>query len=68
VTSRRDWPVRRFRLGEEPRDDLSLTTTPEERLQTLSVEAWILSGLPLPSCARDEMPVVLRTLRDEPGD
>jgi len=64
--------VRRYRLGEEPGDDLSLTTTAEERLEmveTLSVEAWALTGKPFPSYARHEMPVVLRPLRrNEPGD
>ncbi len=64
--------MRRYRLGEEPRDDLSLTTSIEERLEmveTLSVEAWALSGRPFPSYARDETPVMLRPLhRDEPPD
>jgi hypothetical protein len=64
--------VRRYRLGEEPRDDLSLTTTVEERLEmveTLSVEAWTLTGRPFPSYARHEIPVTLRPLRrPEPGD
>ncbi len=72
MTSREAWPVRRFRLGEELRDDLSLTTTVEERLEmveTLSVEAWTLTGKPFPSYARHEMPVSLRPLRrDEPDD
>jgi hypothetical protein len=64
--------VRLHRLGEEPGDDLSRTTTAEERLEmveTLSVEAWALTGRPFPSYARHEMPVTLRPLRrDEPGD
>ena len=62
--------MRRYRLGDEPRDDLSLTTTVEERLEmveALSVEAWTLTGRPFPSDARHEMPVSLRRLRgDEP--
>ncbi len=64
--------MRRYRLGEEPADDLTRTTTPEERLEmveTLSVEAWALTGKPFPSYRRDEMPVTLRPLRgDEPRD
>ena len=57
------WPVRVFALGEEPRDDLSATTTPEERLAlmwTLALEGWQLSGRPLPSYAREATPVSLR--------
>ncbi len=68
MTSRETWPVRRYRLGEEPRDDLIRTTTPEERLQmveALSAEAWTLTGKPFPSYARQETPVVLRPLRGE---
>ncbi len=60
--------MRCFRLGEEPRDDLSLTTTAEERLEmveTLSVEAWALTGKPFPSYQRHETPVMLRPLRCE---
>jgi hypothetical protein len=66
VTSREKWPVRRYRLGEEPRDDLTSTTTAEERLEmveALSAEAWALTGRPLPSYARHEAPVRLRPLR-----
>ncbi len=64
--------MRRYRLGEEPREDLTRTTTPEERLEmveALSVEAWALTGKPFPSYARHEIPVTLRPLRRaEPGD
>ena len=58
--------MRRYRLGEEPLDDLTRTTTAEERLEmveALSVEAWTLTGKPFPSYARHEMPVSLRPLR-----
>jgi hypothetical protein len=72
MTSRETWPVRRYRLGEEPADDLTRTTTAEERLEmveTLSVEAWALTGKPFPAYARHEIPVTLRPLRrDEPAD
>ncbi|MBK9386921.1 MAG: hypothetical protein IPN34_19070 [Planctomycetes bacterium] len=58
--SRRSWPVRIFRLGAEPSEDLSATTTAEERLamvEELSRQAWELSGRPWPSYTRAEIPV-----------
>ena len=57
--ARRTWPVREFRLGEEPGDDLSACTTTEERLAMmweLSVEAWLLAGRTLPNCERSASP------------
>lgn len=57
---RRSWPVRRYRLGSEPSDDLSDSTTAEERLEMmwpLALEAWSLSGEPLPDYMRSEAPV-----------
>lgn len=57
---RRDWPVRVFPLGREPGDDLSATTTPEQRLAMmwpLALEAWALTGRPMPDYARETMPV-----------
>lgn len=62
---RREWPVRVYRLGDEPRDDLRATTTAEGRLAMmwpLALEAWALSGRPLPSYSRAEAPVTLRPL------
>jgi len=59
---RRSWPVRVYRLGAEPSDDLS-ATPPEERLamvETLSLEAFPLSGRSLPAYRREESPVRLR--------
>jgi hypothetical protein len=53
------------RLGEEPSDDLSATSTPEERLAMmwpLAVEAFSLSGRPMPSYPRGGAPVALRRL------
>jgi len=32
---RGSWPVRKFRLGSEPSDDLSDSTTAEERLEMI---------------------------------
>ena len=57
---RRDWPVHVYELGNEPGDDLSATTTAEERLAMmwpLALEAWALTGQPLPEYSRSEMPV-----------
>lgn len=51
--------VRIFRLGDEPSDDLSDTTTAEERLAMLwelSGRAWALTGRPFASYRREEMP------------
>ena len=58
--------VRIYRLGEEPRDDLSATTTAEERLRILSDlsrRAWSLSGKPLPTHSRSQAPVRIQPLR-----
>jgi hypothetical protein len=57
--AREHWPVRVHRLGEEPGDDLSASTTAEQRLDTvdlLSKRMWELSGPPLPSYTRATMP------------
>lgn len=56
------WPIVRFRLGEEPSDDLSAITTPVERVAmmwTLAESAWKLAGLPLPSYDRRNLPARL---------
>jgi hypothetical protein len=53
------WPVRRYRLGDEPADDLSTTTSATERLAMmwpLACEAWRIAGRPLPSYGRSDMP------------
>jgi len=66
TNERQLWPVRLYRLGAEPGDDLSATTTPEERLAMmwpLALEAFALSGRPLPGYQRSEAPVTLRGLR-----
>jgi hypothetical protein len=52
--------ARVFRLGDEPRDDLSNSTTAEERidiLRELTERAWRLSGRAFPAYARREIPV-----------
>jgi len=54
-------------LGDEPGDDLTDSTTPEERLAMmwpLALDAWASAGRQLPAYNRDEMPGrVLRTGR-----
>ena len=62
AAQRRSWPVHKYSLGAEPSDDLSDQTTPEQRLEMmwpLAVEAWLLTGKPIPNYARAETPVVL---------
>jgi hypothetical protein len=57
---RRTWPVRVYRLGEEPGDDLSGITTPSERVEMvwdLSARAWELTGQPIPVYTRGQIPV-----------
>jgi hypothetical protein len=58
--ARASWPIRVYRLGNEPGDDLSSTTTAEERLAmvwSLTLEAWAVAGKPLPSYSRSETPI-----------
>ena len=57
--ARASWPIRRYRLGSEPSDDLSATTTPEQRLAMmweLALQAWQLTGHQLPTYSRSEIP------------
>lgn len=65
------WPIRRYRLGEEPSDDLSATTTAEERvamMESLAREGWALAGRAYPTYSRADTPVtVVRPPRDD-GD
>jgi hypothetical protein len=63
------WPVRLYRLGEEPGEDLSGQTTPGQRLAMmwpLALEAWELTGRPLPSYGRDEIPITIRRTKADP--
>jgi len=58
--ARRSWPVRKHRLGEEPSEDLSASTTAAERLGMmwrLTQDAWAMTGRPIPDYPREEMPV-----------
>ena len=57
--------MRVYRLGAEPSDDQSTASTAEERLAMmwpLAVEAFSLSGRPMPIYRRAEAPVALRRL------
>ena len=56
--ARASWPIRVFRLGEEPPDDVS-HLTPDERIALvwpLTVRAWRLSGRELPDVPRSQWP------------
>ena len=58
--ARGDWPVRVFRLGEEPPESLLESTTAEERLAMmwpLAEEAFRLAGRLGPRLPRSELPV-----------
>lgn len=62
AAARRAWPVRKFRLGEEPSEDLSATTSAKERLEMmwpLAVDAWALAGRKIPDYPREETPARL---------
>lgn len=72
AAARATWPVRQWRLGEEPAEDLTASTTAAERLamvEALSAEAWSLSGRPLPDYRRENAPVrvVAMTTTDDGG-
>ena len=58
--SRSTMPVRRFRLGEEPADDITATTSASERVEmvvALSRRMLELTGVPVAAYSRDQMPV-----------
>jgi hypothetical protein len=60
AAARRSWPVRVYRLGEEPDDDLSTSTTAAERIEMmwpLALDAWSSAGLPIPDYPRNEAPI-----------
>jgi hypothetical protein len=57
--ARREWPIARYDLGDEPSDDLSDVTTPTERIammRELAETAWRLAGRPLPTYERKDIP------------
>lgn len=65
--ARADWPVRKFRLGEEPVDDFSACTAGERMMmvEQMSRDAWASAGRAMPRYSRREMPV--RIIRKAAG-
>jgi hypothetical protein len=56
-----------YRLGEEPGDDLSATTTPDERVAMvweLTARMWEFGGAPAPTYTRATIPVTIQRPRD----
>ena len=69
--ARAGWPIARFRLGQEPPDDLSDVTTPAERIAmmwVLAESAWRLAGRPWPTYDRGNMPARLFRPGTRPPD
>jgi hypothetical protein len=70
--ARASWPIERFRVGEEPSDDLSDITTATERvamMKELAEAAWKVAGRPLPSYGRQDMPTrIFRPGTPRPDD
>ena len=59
AAARASWPIRTYRLGDEPEDDLSASTTADERLGMmwrLAQDAWASTGRPMPTYGRHEIP------------
>ncbi|MBM4380411.1 MAG: hypothetical protein FJ086_14130 [Deltaproteobacteria bacterium] len=59
AAARAGWPGLKTTLAEAPGDDLSASTTAEQRVamvEELSVQAWSLTGRPFPKYTRAEMP------------
>ena len=57
---RANLPIRTYLPGQEPGDDLSATTSPEERIALvweLSRRMWDLTGRPMPDAARSGLPI-----------
>ncbi len=66
AAARASWPIRRYRIGEEPGDDLSASadlsasTTASERLEMmwpLARDAWAFAGRTIPDYSRGQTPV-----------
>jgi hypothetical protein len=71
ANERGSWPIRRYRLGHEPPDDLSDSTTPEERIAMmwpLAREGWLLAGRPLPMYSRENLPSRIFRCGERPED
>ena len=68
--ARARWPIARFRLGDEPPDDLG-ETTPVERVAMmweLAESAWKLAGRPWPTYDRRNLPARLFRAGTTPPD
>jgi hypothetical protein len=68
---RANWPVRRYRLGEEPSEDLSTSTTATERLAMmwpLAVDAFSHGGRLPERTPRATWPVKIRKLSEPETD
>ncbi len=62
AAARKNWPIHKFRLGEEPSDDLSSTTTWSERVAMvwqLTQDSWSSAGRTIPDYSRRETPIQL---------
>jgi hypothetical protein len=62
----RAWSARVFRLGHEPGDNLAEETTAEQRLAMvwdLTLRMWALTGRPLPSYSRENLPARILRLQ-----
>lgn len=73
AAARKSWPIRVYRLGEEPPEDLRAATTAAERVEMvwqITLDVWELSGRKIPDYPRAEAPVrVIRSgVRDAEGD
>ncbi len=56
--ARANWPIRKYKLGEEPPDDLS-HLSPDERVAAvwrITLAAWTLAGNKLPNLPRSQWP------------
>jgi hypothetical protein len=70
-TPREKWPIRVYRLGEEPREDLSALTIGERiaMVWQVTVDAWEIAGRKIPDYPIEEAPirVVPSGVRNERG-
>ncbi|MDQ3225311.1 MAG: hypothetical protein M3Q50_01590 [Chloroflexota bacterium] len=69
MPNRSDLRARVHRLGEEPRDDLRVCTSANERLALvaeLTREMWALAGLEMPTYSRAQIPVAIVPLDARP--
>lgn len=65
------WPIRQFRLGEEPGEDLSASTTAEDRLAMmwpLALDAFSLGAAEGKALPRADWPVKVRRLGEPEAD